>query len=164
MPKPDDAGRVTINVKSVSSYAWDRARAAATRQGETMGEWLSRAVTQLTDREASAARELPPARPRPDLGQINPMPVPLAAADLADLMRSMSALAAASGTLPLKASVRLAYGLADALVRDAHGLPRKLPRIGKAIGQSLLENGEAASRSAPAQLPAPVAAKRRSRF
>lgn len=162
MPKQDVADRVTINVKAMSAHAWDRARAAATRQGETMGEWLSRAVTQLADREASAARELPPlAKPGPDLGRINPMPSPLAAADLADLMRSMGALAAASGTMPPKASVRLAYGLADALVRDAHGLPRKPSRIGRAVGQSLLENGKAGSGPAPAQLPAPVAAKRR---
>ncbi len=58
-------------------------------------------------------------------------------------MQGMASLASATGVPPAKADVRRAYGLADDLVRDARGIPRKPRIVGKARGQSLLENSKA---------------------
>ena len=144
MGNPDDE-RTTINVKGVSVRAWERAKASAIRQGQPMGVWLSRAIVQLADMEAGP-REFPPANPSANLGAGTGNPGPAAtmtAADLADLMRGMAAYAEATGVPQAKADVRRAYGLADELVRDARGIPRKPRPVGKTAGQSLLEKGKA---------------------
>ena len=146
MDNPAD-DRVTINVKSVSAKSWERAKVAANKQGQTMGEWLSRAINQLANNEAGPRElpALPAANLKPKTG--NPGPAGpaagMSAGDLADMMRGLAALATASGTPPAKADIRRAYGLADDLVRDARGMPRKSRPIGKASRQSLLENGKA---------------------
>ena len=146
----DDDGKTTINVKAVSARAWERAKGAAVKQGETMGAWLSRAINQLADGEAGP-REFPPARvppvepvrPGPGLAAHGPASALVSPGELADVMQGMAALAAATGVAPAKSSVRRAYGLADDLVRDARGIPRRARRDGKAGGQALLENGKA---------------------
>lgn len=143
MDNPSD-DRVTINVKSVSAKSWERAKVAANKQGQTMGEWLSRAINQLANNEAGPRElpALPAANFRPETGNPGPSAA-MSAGDLADMMRGLAALATASGTPPAKADIRRAYGLADDLVRDARGMPRKPRPIGKAIGQSSLQNGKA---------------------
>lgn len=140
-----EGDKTTINVKAVSARSWERAKASAIKQGQTMGAWLSRAIDQLADAEAGP-REFPPANPAANLAAQggNPGQAPgMTAGELADLMRGVAALATASGTSPAKADLRRAYGLADELVREARGLPRKPRPVGKAVGQSLLENGKA---------------------
>lgn len=169
MDNPDD-DKTTINVKAVSGRAWEKAKSSAIKQGETMGTWLSRAINQLADREASGPRELaplpvnlPPAvnslatQPRSVLEQLathpvnlrgetgNPGPAnPMSVDDLASLMHGMAALASATEVPPAKTDIRRAYGLADDLVRDARGMPRR-PRVagGKADGKALPETGKA---------------------
>lgn len=143
----DDADCATtttiINVKAVSADAWSRAKNAANRQGEAMGVWLSRAIAQLADREAATPREFPPPHlsgQEPD--QISSPQSTMAAAELAGLMNAVSALAATTGTAPAKVLVRRAYALADDMVRDARGLPRKPLRLGKAFRQALVEIGQ----------------------
>lgn len=140
-----EGDKTTINVKAVSARSWERAKASAIKQGQTMGAWLSRAIDQLADAEAGP-REFPPVKPaaNPAVETGNPGQAPgMTAGELADLMRGVAALATASGTSPAKADLRRAYGLADELVREARGLPRKPRPVGKAAGQSLLENGKA---------------------
>ena len=113
-----------------------------------MGEWASRAFEKLADTEAGDQLLLP-AKPganlTPENGFTSPAPG-ITAGELADLMRGIAALATASGTPPPKVDLHQAYGLADELVRDARGVPRKQPpkpRIaGKAVGQALLEGGK----------------------
>ncbi len=143
MDNPDDE-KTTINVKSVSAAAWERAKSSATKQGETMGAWLSRAINRLADSEAGP-REFPPslANPAPEMVKPDSPSVPVSPVDLATLMQGMASLASATGVPPAKADVRRAYGLADDLVRDARGIPRKPRIVGKARGQSLLESSKA---------------------
>ena len=136
--------RTTINVKSISVSAWERAKNAAKRQDESMGSWLSRASEHLANLE-DGPRELPPlasANPPPEMG--NPTPAPVEG--LGVLMQGMAALAAATGTAPAKADTRRLYALVDDQVRQARGLPPRPVRRrqgGLAGGQSLLENGKA---------------------
>src|ERR1700754_1971710 len=87
-----------INVKSVSAAAWEKAKKAANKQGETMGAWLTRAVTQLADREAEQPREFPPVKPAAN----PPRPGTMAASEVAHMMQAMAALAAATGRPPPK--------------------------------------------------------------
>ena len=132
--------RTTINVKGMSATAWERAKVAANRNGEAMGAWLTRAVTQLADREAGA-REIPPqpANLAPATGNRGSLGVE----QLAELMHGMAALAAATGTPPAKPDIRRAYHLVDEHIREARGMPPRpiRVRVGKAGEQSLLGNG-----------------------
>lgn len=75
-PSPD---RTIINVKGMDAAAWEEAKRAANRRGETMGEWLSRAClaqarTEQRDGiiEPAAAANPPAAPPAPaiDLGNV----------------------------------------------------------------------------------------------
>lgn len=139
-----DDGKTTINVKSVSVAAWERAKSSALKQGETMGAWVSRALNQLADDEAGP-REFPPSPANPSPREVKPdsSGASVSMADVAVLMQGIAAVAAATGQPPAKADLRRAYGLADELVRDARGIPRKPRIVGKAIGQSLLLEGKA---------------------
>jgi hypothetical protein len=122
----DPETHTTINVKRVSVAAWEAAKAAAIRQGETMGAWLSRALATQAGMEAGP-RELPPvARPagNPEL---------LPPEQLAGLLHGVAALAGSTGVSPAKADVRRAYRLADAMVREASGLPQRPVRARPAI-------------------------------
>jgi hypothetical protein len=136
-----------INVKSVSAAAWEKAKKAATKQGETLGEWLSRAITQVADREAEQPRELPPVKPS--------RPGTMPASEVSHMMQAMAALAAATGRPPPKAITARAYRLADDLFRSEMGLPPNPVRLsGLARRQSLLENGKASEEPAvPAASP-----------
>ncbi len=71
--------KTIVNVKGMDSAAWEEAKRAANRRGETMGEWLSRAClaqarTELRDGiiEPAAAANPPAAPPAPaiDLGNV----------------------------------------------------------------------------------------------
>ena len=125
MGNPDD-GRTTINVKGVTREAWERARAAATKSGEAMGAWLSRAVDQLARLEAGP-REFPPAlavKPTNNSGN------PDADARLIDLLTAAATLSTACGG-KLSAVPGLTALCAER-VRSARGLPplaaRRPPR------------------------------------
>lgn len=71
--------RTIINVKGMDAAAWEEAKRAANRRGETMGEWLSRAClaqarTEQRDGiiEPAGAANPPAAPPAPaiDLGNV----------------------------------------------------------------------------------------------
>ena len=57
-----EAKKTIINVKGADVEQWERAKTAANRADETMGEWLSRAVKHLADME-EGGREFPPGSP-----------------------------------------------------------------------------------------------------
>lgn len=139
MANPNDVTTV-INVKGVSVTAWDRARKMAQRNGETMGSWLSRAVSHLADME-DGPREFPPGELVKQGGNPGQSISP---EHLAGLMDALTRLSVATGVLPLKREVRLLQVTADATVREAQGLPpapRRLP--GKAGGKERSEKGKA---------------------
>lgn len=85
MDKPE--ATTIINVKGIKVEAWDQAKRAALRRGQTMGEWLSNACVQQANREQGDA--VIPA------GQGAPPPVqpPLIPLDL----REVAAVIAAMG-------------------------------------------------------------------
>jgi hypothetical protein len=119
MANPDDE-KTTINVKGVSEKAWERAKNAARKQDETMGDWLSRAANHLADKEAGP-REFPPVQQvnlRPEMVK----PTGLSAPELTDLMQGLAALATATGTPPAKANLRRIYALVDEHVLEACGM------------------------------------------
>ena len=124
-------------MKAVSAKAWERAKNAAAKQDETMGEWISRAANQLADREAGP-REFQPqsvANLAPEMVK----PPGLTAPELAGLMQGMAALATATGTPPAKADVRRAYALVDDHVREARGMPPRPIRLPKPRPQAQIE-------------------------
>ena len=141
------AERTTINVKGVEVTQWNRAKVCAQRSAESMGEWLSRAVRQLADAEASGPRELAPVQAG-EAGLAaeaipgNPPSTSMSAGELAGLMQGMATVTTATGIAPARADLRRAYGLADAMVRQAGGLPPRPTRAGKAGGQSSLKIGQ----------------------
>jgi hypothetical protein len=57
MDNPTDE-RITVTVKGLSVTAWNEARMAATKTGEPMGVWLSRAIVEQANREAGRPREI----------------------------------------------------------------------------------------------------------
>jgi hypothetical protein len=86
MVKPAADTKIVVNVKGVNGAAWEHAKAAAARSGETLGQWISRAADQLATREAGD-RIIPPARganPAPAA----PPPGP-ALGDVAALLQAM---------------------------------------------------------------------------
>lgn len=133
--------RTIINVKGMDVEQWERAKTAANRADETMGEWLSRAVKHLADME-EGGREFGPSE------RISERK-PLTSEQVAALMQASAQLALAVGK---PAPARHAAGLravVDDLTREARGMPPK-PVRGRAkpsanytpqIGQSKLIEG-----------------------
>ena len=143
MDNPDDE-KTVINVKGMSLRAWEKAKRAASKQDQTMGAWLSRAVDHLANLE-DGPREFAPVQPanlEPKSG--NPSSLPIEQLGL--LMQGLAALSTATGTAPAKGNLRRLYTLADDHVREASGSPARPVRVrtsGKAFGQSRLLQGKA---------------------
>lgn len=127
--------KTTINVKAVNLKSWEAAKRAASRSGETLGQWVSRACDQLAEREAGE-RIYPPLIPQggpPFLSAISDNPAanpnyptgapPLDLAAVADLI-----LALRSADIPVQRRVgREAQALLHAELCRAQG-----KRVGKA--------------------------------
>jgi hypothetical protein len=133
--------RTIINVKGMDAEQWERAKSAANRQDETMGEWLSRAVKHLADME-EGGREFGPGAP------VNPRQS-MTPEQVAALMHATAALQVAAGKpVPLRSAAGL-RAVADDLARAARGLPPKPVRTAvkrpanrtPLIGQSKLIEG-----------------------
>ena len=119
----EDADKASWTIKSVPVETRKLAVACASRAGETMAEWLVKAVRNQANLEAGE-RVLPPARsaaslparpayalPPPDLGE------------LAGLMDAARTIAAAADVPIPKATARHALALMQAQLRAARGLP-----------------------------------------
>jgi hypothetical protein len=120
--------RTTITVKGVAVDAWETARKAANKRGETQGEWLSRACLHLANLESGDA-VLRPGKPD------TPPPPPIAtAADVQATAALLHAMGVAGAALDeaavkranqlLKRQMRVNLGLAPPKPRPA---PRALP-------------------------------------
>jgi hypothetical protein len=136
MGKPE-VKRTIINVKGMDAEQWERAKLAANRQDETMGEWLSRAVKQLAAME-EGGREFGPGE--------RTERKPLTAEQVAALMQAAAQLALATGKPAPKSHAHGLRAVVDDLTRQARGLPPKPvkpranqpPQIGKT---ALIEGG-----------------------
>lgn len=138
-----DAETTTVNLKSMPVSVWNRAKNCANRQGETLAEWLTRAITQLADREESAPRETvqggqdsrrdsQPDRPRAQAPELAPT-------DLEALVRAMTMAAESSGVPIPKATGQHVLAVGAAHLRAARGLPAPKPRAPRTRRQQVLE-------------------------
>ena len=111
----NEADRTPWTIKAMPIDVRKRATDAANRQGQTVAEWMARAVNQLADMEDSAPREIP--------RQVAPQPALLDMVELRMLMEAAQATGNAAGVPVPKAIARHAFAvLADGL-RAARGLP-----------------------------------------
>jgi hypothetical protein len=127
-----DAADQRWTVRGVTKGYREAATAAADRAGMSVGAWLCQVIDEAVqaEREPIGTKTLAPKTPA---GLTTP--------ELADLMRSMAALATATGVPPAKADLRRAYVLADDHVRVARGMPPRPTRLppAKAKRQLALE-------------------------
>lgn len=131
--------RTTINVKGVPTAAWETARRAAAKQGETMGAWLGRAIETKANLEAGP-REFPPEKPAANPGFTGQQIVPPYVGEVTPegfgaMMQGWSAFAQATGKPPPRAVISRANRLGDAILRKNLGLPVPPQRLAR--GQSL---------------------------
>jgi hypothetical protein len=112
-----------VTIKGMPVDAWETAKSAALRSGETLGEWTARAIRQLADRERGE-RVFPPgqASQTEDLADssnsVSPPPSGPTAAELAELMQAVAAMAAATG---VAVPARTARGFYMAASRASRG-------------------------------------------
>ena len=108
-----DGEVTTVNVKGVRISTWEKARAAARRDDESMGEWLTKALEHYTGLQAGP-RELPPEpiTVAPQLGQA------------CELLHALAAVAA-SGQMGRDARARM-NRLAMAAAAAVDGQPLRI--------------------------------------
>lgn len=138
--------KAPMTVKSMPVAARLRATTRAQANGETMAEWLTRAINQLAEREASGPREIPPAVrtfATERLPEAEPVPVPVMidARQLAELMQATAAISQAAGVPVPRGTAKAAYALLAQQVRVARGLPPTRKRqTTQLIGQTVDED------------------------
>ena len=89
MDKPEDKWP-PINVKGVNPDAWQQAKRAANKRGQTMGEWLGNACIQQANREAGDGII------QPGQGANTPVQPPLIPVDLREVAALIAAMAGAN--------------------------------------------------------------------
>lgn len=103
MSDKSDPGAKPWTVKGIPAEARNAAIAAAEREGQTIGEWLTRAIRSQVQsdhgRERAPAVVRPEADPQAELGEIE------------RLVLLTTQLASATGAPPPKGVTRLQYGL-----------------------------------------------------
>jgi hypothetical protein len=104
MDKPE-AEKATVTIKAIETEAWEMAKRAATKRGETQGEWVSRACRAQANLEAGDGVMQPG---KPD----NPAPV---ANPYAAEVQAIAVLLTAMGAAGARPN-RLAVGKANRLV------------------------------------------------
>jgi hypothetical protein len=130
MDKPE-AERTIINLKNVRKDAYERAKRAANRNDENVGEWVSRACDILADME-EGKREFGPAEPAKPRK-------PIDAQHVAALLQAANA--ARGNRHPAVADLRM---LAGEMAREALGLdprPVRLPPRRSGVAQPVANLG-----------------------
>lgn len=139
--------RAAWTIKSVDVEVRKLAVACALKTGETMAQWIARAVRNQAGLETGTS-VMPPAAPPASRAlavasrAAAPMPV-IDMAGLSSLLATVQALAAASGTPIPRGTTRHALALVRDQLRAARGLPVSPVRSPKAkSGQTLSEEQE----------------------
>ena len=142
MEIPDDKAPMTV--KAMPVRVRQRALKAAAKQGQSMAEWLTRAIDQLADREEGERETFPDEAGKPGKlpalpSQPSPVVIPTSfLTDLIDAMRAAEAVAAASGVPVPKATAHHAFAILTNHLRKARGLPPVKPRQTRPqIGQTI---------------------------
>lgn len=120
----DDADKAPWTIKSVDVGVRKMAVKCALHRGETMAEWLARAVRAQANVEAGD-QVIPPSQPDspPMVGLNGQSRHPLGMTDLAETMRAAAMMAEASGVPAPKTAARHAFAILTATLREARGLP-----------------------------------------
>src|SRR3954470_5510451 len=87
----DDEAEKIVNIKGISAKEWEKARGIATRNGESMGTYVTRALAQLAEREAGE-RFFPPDRFNPAIPPDLPPAIPDPPANPGIDMREVAAV------------------------------------------------------------------------
>src|SRR4051794_41178946 len=122
-----DEATQTVNIKGISSKEWEKARGIATRNGESMGEYVSRALAQLAEREAGE-RFFPPERFSPVVPPDLPSTIPALPDNPGIALPEVAAVLVAlkEAGLPIQKRIgRQINALLDAKLRAA--MPRQMP-------------------------------------
>jgi hypothetical protein len=82
-----DKTTTIINVKGMPVDAWEQAKRAANRRGQTMGEWLGNACTQQANREAGDGVIVPG---QGEFSPSSPRVLPVDLREVAALIAAMS--------------------------------------------------------------------------
>jgi hypothetical protein len=147
----DQEDRSSWTVKSMSIETRKLATARAAKSGETMAQWLDRAIRNQADMEAGTRVIPPPSTPAATgqgraLAVANGHPAPLPSVDLAGLsgmLTAVQSMAEASGVPIPRATTKHALALVRDQLRAARGLPGLPPRSPKPkSGQTVSEEQE----------------------
>lgn len=136
---PNRTAKAPMTIKAVPVEVRQTMLRCANARGESMAEWLTRAVSAQAAVEANDA-VYPPGNPVVPAGQTDPAPV-----DLTGTATAMDALArmAAAGLDVPKSTTRQACALLRQQMRQARGLPPLTSRRGgKTIGQTVPAIGQ----------------------
>lgn len=140
-PGEPTAQTAHVTVKNMPVSAWNRANAARARSGETMAEWLARAVNQLADRESGERLILPGQPEQPGAANL-PAPLAITPAEIEGLMRAAVEVSRAAEIPVPKVAARHFFALLTLAGRAARGLPPSNPRSNRGqtrprIGQTI---------------------------
>lgn len=120
----DEPDKAPMTIKAVPVATRKKMAACATKRGETMAEWLARAVDTQAERDAGEV-VIPPGQPDKPAALARAL-VTVETADLAALLQAVAAVGTAAG-LPAGVA-REAYAAARIRLREARGLPGKPAR------------------------------------
>jgi hypothetical protein len=140
-----DDDKAAMTVKGMPVRARQRALKAANKQGQSMAEWLTRAIDQLADREEGARETFPDERanranPPAIVGAVSPAVIPPGfLSDLTEAMGAAKGIADAAGVPVPKATARHAFAILTDHLRLVRGLGPVKPR------QTRLEKGQTLS-------------------
>jgi hypothetical protein len=117
--------RTTVTVKGLSVTAWNEAKKAATKTGEPMGVWLSRAIVEQANREAGRPRELPPEKPTP----LTPDQLTARMTAVGQLGSSIASIKQSTGRATGRSALQRSLASLEQLLNDAEGPPSRVLRI-----------------------------------
>lgn len=124
----DDDAKAPWMIKGVRASVRRRALACATKQDQTMGEWITRAIATQENLEAGE-RILPPLLPGKDADTCPAPPAATASVEavmaLSELIRTAVEVGRAGGLPVPKTVARQTYTLVNEQLRAARGLPPK---------------------------------------
>jgi hypothetical protein len=146
-----DDDKAPMTVKGMPVRARQRALKAANKQGQSMAEWLTRAIDQLADREEGERETFPDERANLPaiVGPVSPAVIPPGfLSDLTEAMGAAKGIADAAGVPVPKATARHAFAILTDHLRLVRGLAPVKPRQTKpgkgqtlSVGQEAMEGG-----------------------
>ena len=155
MAEDEEDPKLPWTIKAVPASVRKRAVACATKQDQSMAEWITGAVNTRANLEAGE-RILPPLVPgrlaeHPsalrETSAAAPAPVAGGMTELAELLRTAVEVGRAGGVPVPKGVARQAFTLVHERLRAARGLPLRPRRTSACAGARRLPNGQTQPRN-----------------